>query len=223
MRRGEADAMICGTIGRYHRHLSYIEDILGLRPGVRTPAAMNLLILPSGTYFLSDTYVNPEPTSEQIAEITILAAEEVRRFGITPKVALLSHSNFGSANTASSQRMREALPIIQRRTPELEVDGEMHGDAALSEEIRSRIFPHSRLHGQANLLIFPTVDAANIAFNLIKTLGDSVPVGPILLGAAKPAHVLTPSATVRGIINMAALAVVDVQTHAAEVPPAAVQ
>ncbi len=207
--RGEADAMICGIIGRYHRQLAHIESVLGRRPGVRNLAAMSTLILPKGTFFLCDTYVNRDPTAQQIAEMTVLAADEVRRFGITPKVALLSHSSFGSSDAPSAAKMREALELIQDRDPSLEVDGEMHGDAALSEEIRRRIMPNAHLKGQANVLILPTLDAANIAFNLLKIMGDGVSVGPILLGTNKPAHILTPSATVRGIINMTALAAVE--------------
>lgn len=211
VQRGEADALICGTIGRYEKHLSHILDVIGLREDVKVPAAMSLLIVPQGTYFICDTYVTAEPTPEQIVENTLLAAEEVRRFGIEPKVALLSHSNFGSHRTASAAKMREALAILHERAPYLEVEGEMHGDAALSEDIRQRIFPNSRLKGQANLLVMPNLDAANISFNLLKALGEGMSVGPILMGARLPAHVLTPSATVRNIVNVTALAAVDAQ------------
>jgi len=211
LQRGEAEAMLCGTSGRFTRHLGHIMDVIGLRPGVKTAAAMNLLILAKGTYFLCDTYVTPEPTPEQICEATLLAAEEVRRFGIEPKVALLSHSNFGGRDSATAIRMREALALIQERAPDLEAEGEMHGDAAISEEIRKAIFPNSRLKGEANLLVMPTLDAANISFNLLKVLGEGQSVGPMLMGAALPAHILTPSVTVRGIVNMSALAVVDAQ------------
>ncbi len=207
--RGEADAMLAGLNGRYHRQLTHVESVLGKRPGVRNLAAMNALILPKGTFFLCDTYVNHDPTAQQIAEMTILAADEVRRFGVTPKVALLSHSSFGSSDAESAQKMREALKLIQARDPSLEVEGEMHGDAAISETIRQRIFPNSRLGGKANLLIMPTLDAANIAFNLMKVMSDAVSVGPILLGTTKPAHILTPSVTVRGLINLTALAAVE--------------
>ena len=207
--RGEADALICGTVGRYHRQLHYIESVLGRRPGVRNLAAMSALILPKGTFFLCDTYVTTDPTAAQVAEMTILAADEVRRFGVTPKVALLSHSSFGSSDAESAAKMREALQLIEARDPSLEVEGEMHGDAALSETVRQRIFPSSRLKGKANLLILPTLDAANIAFNLLKIMGDGVSVGPILLGTNKPAHILTPSTTTRGIMNITALAAVE--------------
>ncbi len=211
--RGEADAMLAGLNGRYHRQLSHVESVLGKRPGVRNLAAMNALILPKGTFFICDTYVNHDPTAQQIAEMTILAADEVRRFGVTPKVALLSHSSFGSSDADSAQKMREALKLIQARDPSLEVEGEMHGDAAISETIRQRIFPNSRLGGKANLLIMPTLDAANIAFNLMKVMSDAVSVGPILLGTTKPAHILTPSVTVRGLINLTALAAVEAGMH----------
>jgi malate dehydrogenase (oxaloacetate-decarboxylating)(NADP+) len=209
VRRGEADAMLAGLVGRYHRQLAYVDQIIGRRPGVRNMAAMNVLIVPRGTFFLCDTYVNYEPTAHQIAEMTVLAADEVRRFGIHPKVALLSHSSFGSSEHDSAQKMREALLLIKDRDPALEVEGEMHGDAAVSEPIRDRIFPNSHLKGQANLLIMPSLDAANIAFNLLKTINDGVSVGPILLGTDKPAHILTPSTTVRGIVNISALAAVE--------------
>jgi len=209
VKRGEADAMLSGMVGRYHRQLGYVEQVLGRRPGVRNLAAMNAIISPKGTLFLCDTYVHQEPTPSQIAEMTILAADEIRRFGITPKVALLSHSSFGTSNADSAVRMREAMTLIEDRDPTLEVEGEMHGDAAINEQIRNRIFPNSRLQGQANLLIMPDLDAANIAFNLLKTVTDSVSIGPVLLGSAQPAHILTPSVTVRGIVNMTALAAVE--------------
>jgi malate dehydrogenase (oxaloacetate-decarboxylating)(NADP+) len=209
VKRGEADAMLGGMVGRYHRQLEYVEQVLGRRSGVRYMAAMNALISPKGTLFLCDTYVNQDPTAHQLAEMTVLAADEIRRFGITPKVALLSHSSFGTSGAASAVKMREALELIQDRDPTLEVEGEMHGDAAINEKIRQRIFPNSRLKGQANLLIMPGLDSSNIAFNLLKTVTDTVSVGPVLLGAAHPAHILTPSVTVRGIVNMTALAGVE--------------
>jgi malate dehydrogenase (oxaloacetate-decarboxylating)(NADP+) len=210
VRQGEADAMLCGTYGEHGTHLNYIATVIGLKPGVKQFAAMNMVLLPGRTLFLCDTYVNPDPTAEQLAEIAVLAAEEVRRFGLAPKVALLSHSNFGSARTPSAQKMSRVREILEQVAPQLEVEGEMHGDAALSEEIRLQIFPNSRLKGEANLLIMPTLDAANISFNLLKVVaGEGITVGPILLGAAKPCHILTPTATVRRLVNMTALAAVD--------------
>ena len=210
VRRGDADAMLCGTNAQFSLHVDYIANVIGLRKGINQFAAMNMLILPNRTLFICDTYVNPEPTADQIAQITMMAADEVLRFGIAPKIALLSHSNFGSSRNPSAQKMSKAREILESRAPQLEVDGEMHGDAALSEEIRNKIFPNSRLKGEANLLIMPTLDAANITFNLIKTIaGDGITVGPILLGAAKPVHIMTPTATVRRLVNMAALASVD--------------
>jgi len=211
MHKGQADAMLCGTFGAHALHLRYIDQVIGLRPGASHFAAMNALMLPKRMVFICDTYVTPDPDAEHIAEMTILAAEEVRRFGMVPKVALLSASNFGSVVLPSAEKMRRALALLHERAPELEVEGEMHGDAALSEEIRLKVFPNSRLRGEANLLIMPTLDAANIAFNLLKTAaGDGVTIGPILLGAARTVHILTPSATVRRIVNMTALTVVDV-------------
>jgi malate dehydrogenase (oxaloacetate-decarboxylating)(NADP+) len=211
VKRGEAEAMICGTVGRYAAHLQNVLDVIGVRAGVKHVAAVHALLLPRGTFFLCDTQVTPEPTVEQIAEAALLAVEAVRRFGVTPKVALLSHSNFGSADTESARRMRDALPVIRQRAPDLEIEGEMQGDSAVTEEIRSRLFPSSRLQGAANLLIMPTLDAANIAFTLLRALGEGLSIGPILLGAAQPSHILIPSVTVRGIVNMSALAVVEAQ------------
>jgi malate dehydrogenase (oxaloacetate-decarboxylating)(NADP+) len=208
LKNGAVDGMLCGTYGRYREHLQTVASVIGRAPGVCTFAAMNALILPRRTIFVADTYVNFEPTSAELAEIAILAAAEVRRFGVAPKVALLSHSNFGSDDSSSVRRMRGALALLRERAPELEVDGEMHGDSALNAEIRERALPDSLLKGDANLLIMPNLDAANIAFNLLKTVsGDGLTVGPILLGAASPVHILSPSATVRRIVNMTALAV----------------
>ena len=210
VRRGEADGMLCGTYGTHDMHLHYIDQVIGRRAGVNNYYAMNVLLLPQRTVFICDTYVNFEPSAEQIAEMTVLAAEEIRRFGMTPKIALLSHSSFGTANTPTAKKMRTALALIEKVAPELEIEGEMHGDAALSGEVREQSFPRSRLKGDANLLIMPTLDAANIAFNLLKTAaGDGVTVGPILLGAAKAVHIVTPTATVRRLVNMTALTVVD--------------
>jgi len=211
---GEADGMICGTIGTHARHLPFIEQVIGMRPGVRNYYAMNVLMLPKRTLFICDTYVNEDPTPEQLLEMTVLATEEVQRFGLTPKVALLSHSNFGSSDAPSAIKMRDALALIREQLPNLEVEGEMHGDAALSEDVRNKEFPNSRLMGEANLLVMPTLDAANISFNLLKTVGGAgITIGPILLGSARPVHIVTPAATVRRIINMTALAVVDAQAQ----------
>lgn len=207
---GEADGLICGTFANYSLHLKYLSRIIAKKPNVSNFAAMNLLLLENRTLFICDTYVNPDPTAEQIAEMTIQAAEAVKNFGLTPKVALLSHSSFGSDDTESSLKMRKALALLQKSAPDLEVEGEMHGDAALDDVLRHQVFPNSRLKGNANLLIMPTLDAANIAFNLLKaTAGNGVTVGPILLGASKPVHILTPSATVRRIVNMTALTVAE--------------
>jgi malate dehydrogenase (oxaloacetate-decarboxylating)(NADP+) len=215
LHRGEADAMLCGLEGSYQGHLRHVRDIFGLAEGVRDCSALSMLILASGTYFLADTYVTSEPTAEEIAEMALLAAEHVRRFGIEPKVALVSHANFGSADTPSARKMRAALELLHHRNPELEAEGEMHADAALNEEIRRRIFPNSRLQGPANLLILPNLDAANISYNLVKALSNGLSVGPILIGLSRPAHILTPSVTARGIVNMSAVAVVDAEDRAA--------
>jgi malate dehydrogenase (oxaloacetate-decarboxylating)(NADP+) len=208
--RGEADGMICGTFGTHGLHLHYVDQVIGRSAGVHHYYAMNVLMLPKRTVFICDTYVNLDPSAEQIAEMTLLAAESVRRFGVEPKVALLSHSSFGTSDAPSARKMRAALALIAAASPELEVEGEMHGDAALSEAVRTGAFPHSRLKGEANLLVMPTLDAANIAFNLLKAAaGDGITVGPVLLGAARPVHILTPSATVRRLVNMTAVTVVD--------------
>jgi malate dehydrogenase (oxaloacetate-decarboxylating)(NADP+) len=208
VRKNDADAMICGTFGTHDLHLQYIDQVLGLRKDAHEYAAMNGIMLPNRLVFLVDTHVNYDPTAEQLAEITLMAADELRRFGVTPKVALLSHSNFGTSNHPSAVKMRNALAILRERAPTLEVDGEMHGDSALDEDIRQSV--DSPLVGAANLLVCPNIDAANIAYNLLKTgAGNNVAIGPILLGCSKPVHILTPSATVRRIVNMTALAVVD--------------
>jgi len=208
--KGQADGMVCGTFGTHGLHLHYVDQIIGRRPGVDHYYALNVLMLPKRTVFICDTYVHLDPTAEQIAEMTMLAAEVVRGFGVVPKAALLSHSSFGTSDTPSARKMRAALALIGQRAPDLEVEGEMHGDAALSEEVRDAAFPGSRLKGEANLLIMPTLEAANISFNLLKTaVGDGITIGPILLGAAAPVHILTPSATVRRLVNMAALTVVE--------------
>jgi malate dehydrogenase (oxaloacetate-decarboxylating)(NADP+) len=221
VRQGKADGLLCGTSGPYSAHLGYVADVIGLQQGTRNLAAMNLLMLPGHTLFICDTAINPDPNAEQIAEITLLAAQEVRRFGLTPRAALLSHSNFGSANTPSAIKMRQALGLIQEMVPDLEVDGEMHADAALSRHTLDRIMPDSTLTGEANLLIMPNLDAANITFNALKAVaGQGVTVGPILLGAAQPVHILTPTSTVRRIVNMTALTAVDSAVQLGDVPMA---
>jgi len=209
--KGDADGMICGTFGTTALHLHYIDQVLGRREGVNVYAAMNALILPDRQIVLVDTHVNENPNAEQLAEITLLAADEMRRFGLNPHVALLSHSNFGSSNSESAKKMRAALEIIRQKAPDLDVDGEMHGDTALDNALLKTIMPDSTLKTSANLLVMPNIDAANISYNLLKTAaGNGIAIGPILLGCAKPVHILTPSATVRRIVNMTALCVMDV-------------
>jgi malate dehydrogenase (oxaloacetate-decarboxylating)(NADP+) len=210
---GQADAMICGTIGRYRTHLGHVLDIIGKADGVLDVSALSTLILPHGTFFLCDTHVTHDPCAEELVEMTLLSADVVRRFGTRPKVALLSHSNFGSGQTASAIKMREAVKILKERDPDLEVDGEMQADLALDETLRERVFPGSRLTGQANLLVLPDLNTANTDFTLLKSLTGGLPVGPMLIGAAKPVHILTPSVTARGIVNISALAVVDAQSR----------
>jgi malate dehydrogenase (oxaloacetate-decarboxylating)(NADP+) len=208
--KGDADGLICGTWGQTSMHLNYIDQVIGRRAGVKTYAAMTGLILPGRTVNILDTHINYDPTAEQIAEITIMAAEEMMRFGQRPKAALLSHSNFGSSNQPSAMKMREALGLIQQQAPWLEIDGEMHGDTALDAAYRAELMPHSTLTGEANLLVCPNIDAANIAYNLLKVAaGNGIALGPVLLGAAKPVCILTPSATVRRIVNMTAMTVAD--------------
>jgi len=213
LRRKEADAMLCGTVGPFRDHLADVEDVIGKGKDVRHLSSMSGLILRNGTFFICDTYVSPDPSAEEIAETVQLAAASIRRFGVSPKVALLSHSNFGTTNFPSAVKMRDALAILRRETPDLEVDGEMHADAALNETIRAGVFPGGRLKGQANLLVMPNLDTANIAFNLLKVLGDGLPLGPLLIGQALPVHILTPSVTARGILNMTAVAAVDAQNR----------
>jgi malate dehydrogenase (oxaloacetate-decarboxylating)(NADP+) len=210
VRRGDADAMLCGTVGNYADHLRYVRTVIGLREGVNTFAAMQMLILPGRQLFICDTHVNRDPTAAQIAEMTLLAAEEVQRFGLKPSVALLSHSSFGSSDASAAQKMRDALAMILEKAPELAVEGEMRADSALSKTIRDNEFPDSRLTTDANLLIMPNVDAANITYNALRVVaGGGIIIGGILLGAAKPVHIMTPSATVRRIVNMTAVAVAD--------------
>ena len=208
--KGDADGMICGTYGTTWTHLEFIDKVLGKRPGAKVYAAMNIVITPDRQLALLDTHVNDNPNAEEIAEMTIMAAEELERFGITPRVALLSHSNFGSSNSESAQKMRAALALVQQKAPNMEIDGEMHGDAALDAKLRAKIMPQSTLKGDANMVVMPNIESANIAYNLLKTaVGNGIAVGPVLLGCARPVHILTPSATVRRIVNMTALCVVD--------------
>lgn len=218
VRKGEADGLICGTVGTTHDHLRYVDQVVGRCENCGVYAAMNALILPTHQLFIVDTHVNIDPTAEQIAEIAIMGARAVRRFGIEPKIAMLSHSNFGSSDHMTAQKMRAALELVRTCAPELEVEGEMHGDSALNEDLRRRLLDDSTMSGAANLLVMPGIDAANIAYNLLKTAaGNNVAVGPILLGCAEPVHILTPSATVRRIVNMAALIAVEAHSaHAAE-------
>ncbi|MBW7902874.1 MAG: NADP-dependent malic enzyme [Rhodocyclaceae bacterium] len=210
LRLGYADGMVCGVSGRFAHHLRQVEEIIGKAPGVKTMAAMNHLLLPGRALFLCDTHVNENPSAEELAEIARLAAAEVRSFGIQPKVAMLSHSNFGSSASASAKKMAEATRLLRESAPELEADGEMHGDTALAQDIRDRCDPDSPLTGEANVLVMPNLDAANISYNLLKmTGGEGITIGPILLGAAKPVHVLTATATVRRLVNMTALTVIE--------------
>lgn len=214
LRNGDAEGMLCGTFGTFDMHLHYIDQVIERRPETSVNAAMNTLMLPDRQVTLVDTHVNTNPTAAQLCEITLMAAEELKRFGILPKVALLSHSNFGTSNDKQALKMRDALDLIRQRAPELEIDGEMHGDVALDPEMRQRIMPRSTLEGAANLLVLPGLDAANIAYNLLKTAaGHNVAIGPVLLGPAKPVHVLTPSTTVKRIVNMTAWTVVDINSE----------
>ena len=208
--KGDADGMICGTFGDNLQHLNYIDHVLGKRAGANVYAAMNILMLPERQVALVDTHVNENPSAEQLAEITQLAAEKMLKLGMVPRIALLSHSNFGSSNSQSAQKMRAALAIIQEQAPHLEIDGEMHGDVALNYDLLKSVMPGSTLKSSANLLVLPNIDAANIAYNLLKTAaGNGIAIGPVMLGCAKPVHILTATATVRRIINMTALCVLD--------------
>jgi malate dehydrogenase (oxaloacetate-decarboxylating)(NADP+) len=217
--RGEADAMICGVEGRYMSHLRHVRDIIGFRPGVSDFAALALLITTKGAYFIADTEVRSNPSAEELAEVAALAANHVQRFTLKPKIAFLSHSDFGSHDSDSSRKMRRATALLKERHPELEADGEMQGDTALSEATRKLVLPQSQLEGVANILIMPTLDAANVAYQMVKVLADAVPVGPILIGAARPAHILTPSVTARGVLNMTAVAAVEAQERAGRQQP----
>jgi malate dehydrogenase (oxaloacetate-decarboxylating)(NADP+) len=222
LRKGEVDGLLCGTWGTTATHLHYIDQVIGKRSGgsprtaqdVQVYACMNGLLLPGRQVFLVDTHVNADPSAEELCEITVMAAEEMMRFGLQPKAALLSHSNFGSSNLPSAIKMRDTLALLREQAPWLEVDGEMHGDIALDAEARLNLMPNTLLRGEANLLVLPNIDAANIAYNLLKTAaGGNIAIGPVLLGAAKPVHILTASTTVRRIVNMTALTVADANAH----------
>jgi len=215
VKRGEADAMLCGLVGRYQGKLKHVTDVLGLEPGVTSLSAMSVVISDKGPLFFVDTHVQYDPSAEQIAESVLQAAFRLKLFGITPRVALVSHSNFGSNESTSALKLRHALEIIRERNPRLEVEGEMQVDTALNTEIRERLFPDSRLTGRANLLVLPNLDAANTAYNLTRVMSDGIGIGPVLMGMARPAHVLTPSATVRRVVNMTAIAAVEAQIRAA--------
>ena len=209
VRRGEADALICGLEGRFTSRLDHIRDIVGLAPGMKDFSALSLVVASTGVYFLADTHVRYDPIAEEIAETAVACAVHVRRFGLEPKIALISHSDFGSADTPSALKMREALRLLRERAPDLEVDGEMQADTALSLVARKRVITNSRLEGEANVLIFPNLDAGSTALQLTRVIADALPIGPILIGPAKPAHVLTPSVTARGIVNMTAIAAAE--------------
>jgi malate dehydrogenase (oxaloacetate-decarboxylating)(NADP+) len=209
--REEADAMIAGVVGRYRVNLENVLDVIGLQPGIRTAASLGVLNTDEGTYFVCDTHVNADPSAEEIVEATLMAAAKIRLFGIRPRVALLSHSAFGSHQDESAEKMRRALVLLHQRDPELEAEGEMTADMALDESYRRHVFPNSRLRGPANLLVMPSLDSAHIAYNLARVISNGVTVGPILLGVRRPAHVLTPSASARRVVNMTALAVVEAQ------------
>ena len=210
VRRGDADALICGPVGRFDGHLGIVRDVIGLKADASCFAALNALMLPGRTMFITDTFVNDDPPAEQLAEIAEMAAKAVRRFGLPPKVAFVSHSVFGSSDRPSARKMRAAYGLFAAAMPEVECDGELHGDTALSEDIRKSFLPQSTLKGSANILVMPNLDAANILFSVLKVTGGSgVTIGPILLGAARPVHILTSSATVRRVVNMTAIAVVE--------------
>lgn len=216
LKLGEADAMICGTFGQFQRHLMLVRQIIGRKEGVKDLSTMIAMIMPKGVVFIADTHVTPEPDVDELVGMAILASEEVRLFGVKPKIAFVSHSNFGTTDLPSARKMRRAVQLLQRQHPELEVEGEMHSDAAINERMRERAFPENLLEGSANLLIMPSLDAAHISYNLLKVLGDGLPVGPALIGAAQPAHVMTASVTTRGLVNMTALAVIEAQAAKTE-------
>jgi malate dehydrogenase (oxaloacetate-decarboxylating)(NADP+) len=216
VQRGEADAMICGLVGRYHKKLGYIRSVLPFDPGVQGTSAMTGVINDRGVWFFLDTHVQLDPTAEQIAESTIQGAYRLKLFGIVPKVALLSHSNFGSHENASASKMRRVREILARRAPKLEVDGEMMADTAWDDLLRRRIFPNTTLHGRPNLFVLPNLDAANITYNMVRVMTDGVAIGPILMGIAAPVHILTPTSTPRRVVNMSAIAAVEAQIRKAQ-------
>jgi malate dehydrogenase (oxaloacetate-decarboxylating)(NADP+) len=216
LKMGEADAMLCGTFGQFQRHLMTVRQIIGRREDVKDLSTMIAMIMPKGVVFIADTHVSEDPDVDELVEMALLCAQEVRRFGVEPKVAFLSHSNFGTTDLPSARKMRRAVQLLQRNHPDLEVEGEMHSDAAINERMRERVFPGNALEGSANLLIMPSLDAAHISYNLLKVMGDGLPVGPVLVGAAQPAHVMTASVTTRGLVNMTALAVNEAQAAVAE-------
>jgi malate dehydrogenase (oxaloacetate-decarboxylating)(NADP+) len=217
--RGEADAMICGVEGRYMSHLRHVREIVGFLPGVKDFAALAMMITSKGSYFIADTQVRPNPSAEELAEVASLAAIHVQRFNMKPRVAFVSHSDFGSYDTDSSRKMRHATALLKEKHPEIEADGEMQGDTALSSAARKLVLPHSKLEGDANILIMPNLDTANVAYQMIKSLADALPVGPILIGPARPAHILTPGVTARGVLNMTAVAAVEAQERAGRQQP----
>ncbi|HET8763944.1 MAG TPA: phosphate acyltransferase, partial [Rhodanobacter sp.] len=214
--RGEADAMLCGLVGRYHKKLGYLRSVFGLDPGVRGTAAMSCVINDKGTWFFLDTHVQLDPDAEQIAEATLQASYRLKLFGIEPKVALLSHSNFGSHDNAPAAKMHRVREILKARVPKLDVDGEMQADTAWDEALRRRIFPNTTLTGRANLFVMPNLDSANIVYNMVRVMTDGVAIGPILMGVDRPAHILTTASSVRRVVNMTALAAVDAQIRAAQ-------
>ncbi len=219
LKRGDVDAMLCGVEGRFTSRLRYIKDIIGLAPGAEDFAALSLMVTSKGAYFLADTHVRWNPSAREIADMAILADGHVRRFGLEPKIALLSHSDFGSGDSPDARKMREAVELIVQRRPDIAVDGEMQADTALSEAIREKVLPDARFKGEANVLIMPNLDAANIAYQFTKIMADALPVGPILMGTALPAHILTSSVTARGIVNMTAVAVADAQARVSAARP----
>jgi malate dehydrogenase (oxaloacetate-decarboxylating)(NADP+) len=211
--------MICGVEGNYMRHLRHVREIIGFLPGISDFAALSLMITSKGSYFIADTQVRPNPSAEELAEVAALAAVHVQRFALKPKVAFVSHSDFGSFDSDSSRKMRRATALLKQNHPEIEADGEMQGDTALSEAVRELVLPHSKLQGEANILIMPNLDTANVAYQMIRVLADALPVGPILIGPQRPAHILTPSVTARGILNMTAVAAVEAQERAGRQQP----